>query len=56
MSTTIKAIETRFVGNSVIVVLTNGSGMRTPVIKSSDMGLYNLHTQAGLTQLWEKAA
>jgi hypothetical protein len=56
MRDTIKAIETRFVGNSVIVVLTNGSGMRTPVIKSSSLGLYNLHTQAGLTELWEKSA
>jgi|LWDU01.1.fsa_nt_gi hypothetical protein len=56
MRDTIKAIETRFVGNSVIVVLTNGSGMRTPVIKSSNLGLYNLHTQAGLTELWEKSA
>ena len=56
MRDTIKAIETRFVGNSVIVVLTNGSGMRTPVIKSSNLGLYNLHTQAGLTELWDEAA
>jgi len=54
MPNTIKAIETRFVGDNVIVVLTNGAGMRTPVIKSKDMGLYNLHTQAGLTKLWEK--
>jgi hypothetical protein len=56
MTNTIKAINTRFVGNSVVITLTNGSGMRTPVIKSSNLGLYNLHTQAGLTKLWKKSA
>jgi len=56
MRDTIKAIQTRFVGNSVVITLTNGSGMRTPVIKSSNLGLYNLHTQAGLTELWDKSA